>query len=156
MKTYKYDIRFSEDRLPMLVKECAVVYNTQIIHCNPEEIAEWYMYDYGAVSFVKEKVMLLAYDNQLKLIGIHELSSGTINASIVNPRDVFQIALALGAISIVLVHNHPANNIKPSSEDLNVMRRIKECGELLGIKLNDFIIVGNGCYFSAKQENELC
>jgi hypothetical protein len=70
------------------------------------------------------------------------VSVGSLNQSIVHPREVFKTALASNAAALVLIHNHPSGDPSPSSEDIAITRRLKEAGDLLGIKVVDHVIVG--------------
>ena len=96
--------------------------------------------------------MLLIFDSKNHLIGERLISKGTVNSSIAEPRDIYSEALRMGAVSIILIHNHPSGDITPSSADLTVTKRIRESGDLLGIRLLDHIIVGNGNYISMQEE----
>ena len=80
---------------------------------------------------------------------------GTVNASVISPREIFVEALASRAVQIILLHNHPSGDASPSQEDLNVTRRIKEAGQLLGIALTDHIIIGEHTYVSLREEHYL-
>ena len=125
----------------------------QISFCSPESIARYYMAEFR--SYRQEHLMLLLFDSKNHLIGERLISKGTANASIAEPRDIFSEALRAGAVSIVLIHNHPSGDTTPSSADLTVTHRIYESGELLGIQLLDHIIVGNSDYRSLKAEGYL-
>jgi len=70
-------------------------------------------------------------------------------SSLVHPREVFQRAILSGAASIIIAHNHPSGNLQISEQDREVTRRIRKAGDLLGIRLDDHIIVGNGDFVSA-------
>ena len=77
-----------------------------------------------------------------------------MNASIVHPREVFKRALLQNANSIILLHNHPSGDPKPSKEDVDITNRLIESGDLLGIRVLDHIIIGDeNNYISLKQEN---
>ena len=76
------------------------------------------------------------------------LSEGTINQSIVSPREIFIEALKYEAVYIILIHNHPSGNPSPSEADIKITKRIKEAGRLIDINLCDHIIIGNGTYVS--------
>ena len=89
------------------------------------------------------------------IIGIHELSRGSLNASIVSPRDVFKTALLHNAAGMILFHNHPSGNPMPSPEDKAVTTRLKSAGKLLEIEVMDHVIIGDNSYFSFKEENLL-
>lgn len=78
-----------------------------------------------------------------RILCIDRVSVGSLNQSIVHPREVFKSAVYSSAAAIILVHNHPSLDPAPSREDIEITRRLKECGELLGIKLLDHIIVGD-------------
>jgi DNA repair protein RadC len=90
-----------------------------------------------------EKFIVVSVDTKLKPIGVHVVTSGTLDASLVHPREVFQHAILANAASIFLVHNHPSGDLTPSGPDRDVTRRLKDCGQLLGIPVNDHIIVGH-------------
>ena len=87
-------------------------------------------------------VMLLNVKNAI--IGVAMISQGTVNASIVHPREVFQPAILSNATGIIAVHNHPSGDSEPSPEDIQVTKRLAEAGEIVGIPLLDHVIVGDG------------
>lgn len=103
----------------------------------------------------REKLVLCMFDSKCVLLRDEVVSIGTVNASLVSPREVFQRALMNQAVYIILLHNHPSGIPLPSAQDKLVTRRIQECGELLGIHLSDHIIIGDNQYFSFKEENLL-
>lgn len=103
----------------------------------------------------REKLMLCMFDSKCVLLGDEVISIGTVNASLVSPREVFKQALMHQAVYIILLHNHPSGVPLPSTQDKLVTRRIQECGEMLGIQLSDHIIIGDNQYFSFKEENLL-
>lgn len=100
-----------------------------------------------------EEVMLLFTLNTKNVItGWFEVSRGSIDTSIVHPREIFKRALTNNATSIVVAHNHPSGDPNPSKEDINITNRLKECGKLLGINLIDHIIIGDEKYVSLKEK----
>lgn len=99
------------------------------------------------------KVIMLNTKNIV--ITIKDASLGSLNSSIVHPREVFCEAIKKSSASIIISHNHPSGDPTPSSEDINLTHRIKECGKLLGIELLDHIIIGDGCYVSLKEKGIL-
>ena len=103
----------------------------------------------------REKLMLCMFDSKSILIGEEIISIGTVNASLVSPREIFIRALSNQAVCIILLHNHPSGFPLPSVQDKLVTRKIQECGELLGVHLSDHIIIGDNQYFSFKEENLL-
>ena len=96
------------------------------------------------------KVLLLNRAN--RLIKEVSISEGTLDASIVHPRDVFREALLEPAAGVILIHNHPSGNPAPSEEDLRITRQLVEAGRLLGIKVLDHIILAGGSYRSLADE----
>jgi len=99
------------------------------------------------------KIILLDTKNNVKKIS--EISVGSLSSSIVHPREVFYEAVVNLASSIILVHNHPSGECEPSNEDIVLTNRLDECGKILGIKILDHIIIGDGVYFSFKEEGLL-
>jgi len=96
------------------------------------------------------KIMLLDTKNNVKKVS--EISVGSLNSSIVHPREVFYEAVVNLASSIILVHNHPSGDCEPSHEDIVLTNRLDESGKILGIRVLDHIIIGDGVYFSFKEE----
>lgn len=116
---------------------------------NPWDIYKYYMeslrYQYKEIF----KVVLLNTKNEI--ITDMDISIGTLNSSLVHPREVFREAIRRSSNKIILLHNHPSGNAEPSREDKNITHRLKECGELIGIEVIDHIIIGDGVYFSFKE-----
>lgn len=100
------------------------------------------------IYYEKECVRVYLLDSKLNVIHSENISEGTANSSIAHPRDIFKIAIKLNAVSIILVHNHPSGDSSPSIQDIELTDKIKEAGKILGIKLNDHIIIGNNQYYS--------
>ncbi len=96
------------------------------------------------------KVILLNTKNCI--IGVKDVFIGTLNNSIVHPREIFKTAINKSSASIIICHNHPSGDPTPSKEDINITLRIKECGSIIGIQLLDHIIIGNNKYISFKEE----
>jgi DNA repair protein RadC len=104
----------------------------------------------------QEYLFLLTLDVRNKLISKDLLSKGTINETLIHPREIFKKALAKNACSIILVHNHPSNNPDPSEEDIRVTRRIFKAGINIGIPLTDHLVVTNDNFVSMKAQNLIC
>lgn len=120
---------------------------------SPSAVANYYMED---LRHEEQEVLLLLMLNQRgRLIKERYMFKGTVNASVISPREIFVEALASRAVQIILLHNHPSGDASPSQEDLNVTRRIKEAGQLLGIALTDHIIIGEHAYVSLREEHYL-
>lgn len=106
-------------------------------------------------SLKQEILKVILMNTKNKVILTKDVSMGSINSSIVHPREVFMDAVRRSAASIVICHNHPSGDPTPSSEDINITHRLKECGKLLGIDLLDHLIIGNGTYISMKEKGIL-
>ncbi len=102
--------------------------------------------------FKKEVFRVVFLDTKNQVIDYENISIGSLNASIVHPREVFNRAIKKSAAGILLMHNHPSGNPEPSAEDYQITRRIKEAGDLIGIKVLDHVIIGSEKYFSMKEE----
>ena len=116
----------------------------------PSSIAEYYMEDMRHQK--QEITKLLMLNTKGKLLGETVLTKGTVNSSLISPREIFLEALEYNAVSIILIHNHPSGDPTPSENDFLVTKRIKEAGDLLGIELLDHIVIGNNCYVSFAEQ----
>jgi DNA repair protein RadC len=103
----------------------------------------------------KEHFMGLYLDTRHFLIRKEVISIGTLDASLLHPREVFSPALTDGAKAIILVHNHPSGNPEPSEEDIQITKRLVEAGKTLCIEVLDHIIIGENCYFSFSEKGLL-
>lgn len=99
----------------------------------------------------KEHFWVLGCNTKLRVKYIDLVSLGTVDASLVHPREVFRMAIHKGCSSIILGHNHPSGEIDPSSQDDEVTRRLVGAGKVLGIRVVDHIIVGDGYYSYAEK-----
>ncbi len=100
----------------------------------------------------KERFFSIMLNTKNRVIGIEEISVGSLNSSIVHPREVFKTAVRKSAASIIVAHNHPSGETSPSREDIEVTRRLCEAGRLLGVELLDHVIFGDGEILSLKQK----
>lgn len=117
---------------------------------SPEDIANLVMEDMRYLK--KEHFRVIFLNTKNVVIDICDLSIGTLNSSIVHPREVFYDAIKKTAYSIIVCHNHPSGDPSPSSEDINITNRLSEVGKLIGIELLDHLIVGDGIYVSFKEK----
>lgn len=97
---------------------------------------------------VKEQFLVLLLDGKSRITRKVQVSEGSLNQSIVHPREVFAPAVRESAAAVIFIHNHPSGDPAPSREDREITRRLKEAGEILGIKVLDHVIIGDGVYFS--------
>ncbi|MDD3795782.1 MAG: DNA repair protein RadC [Lachnospiraceae bacterium] len=124
-----------------------------LIFSEPETIAEYYMEDFRHEE--QEKLLVIFLNSKNHFLGEEIISKGTVNATMISPREIFLCALKYHAVSIILLHNHPSGHPTPSREDLLLTRRVKECGEMIGIELLDHIIIGDQTAVSFKMEKLL-
>lgn len=103
----------------------------------------------------KEHFKLILLNTRNKIIGLSTVSIGTLNASLVHPREVFKDAIRHSASSVVVAHNHPSGNPEPSEEDVKITRRLVESGKILGIEVLDHIIIGKDAFVSLKTKGLL-
>lgn len=102
----------------------------------------------------EEYMYMLCLNNRNEMTSLFEISHGTVNSSLITPREVYQKALLANAVSILVIHNHPSGETIASEQDYDVTVRLKKVGEILGVNLLDHIIVGNG-YFSFKEDGKV-
>ena len=98
------------------------------------------------------KILILDTKNNVR--SIEDISTGSLNSSIVHTRETFKLAIKKSASSIILLHNHPSGEAEPSHEDIVLTNRLDECGKILGIKVLDHVIIGN-YFYSFKEEGLL-
>ncbi|MBS4006891.1 MAG: DNA repair protein RadC [Clostridium sp.] len=104
---------------------------------------------------LREHFRVVLLDSKHKVLGIEEISIGSLNTSLVHPREVFRPAIRKSCASIILLHNHPSGDPTPSREDLDVTRRLSEAGRLIGIEILDHIIIGDGNFVSFREKGLL-
>jgi DNA repair protein RadC len=103
----------------------------------------------------REELIVCSLDTKNQPTTINVVSIGTLNSSLVHPREVFKVAILSNAASIIIAHNHPSGHPEPSTEDINITNRLKECGKLLGIDVIDHIIIGTERFVSLKEKGIL-
>jgi len=100
-----------------------------------------------------ELFIVIALDTQLKVIGSSVITQGTLDASLVHPREVFRFAILCNASAIIIAHNHPSGETSHSREDVAVYHRLKYSGSILGIRVLDSIICNHETYHSMEQHS---
>lgn len=138
-----------------LVKEESHKYEVETRISCPKDIYE-VLTKVCRIQYNAEEVFILITLNTKNIVtGYFEVHRGTINTSLVHPREVFKRALLNNASNIMVAHNHPSGDPNPSKEDIQITERLKEAGNLLGINLLDHIIVGEDKYISLKEKGVL-
>ncbi|MDI9463789.1 MAG: DNA repair protein RadC [Bacillota bacterium] len=105
--------------------------------------------------YLREHFRVLLLDTKNKVLGMEEISIGSLNTSLVHPREVFRPAIRKACASVILIHNHPSGDPTPSSEDIAVTRRLYEAGRLLGIEVLDHVVIGDGKFVSFREKGLL-
>ena len=103
----------------------------------------------------REEFRALFLDSRNRLLDVVTISVGTLDSSIVHPREVFRAAIRAGSASLIVAHNHPSGDPTPSPEDLAITRRLCTAGALIGIDVVDHIIIGDNVYVSLKEKGLL-
>ena len=131
----------------------ATKYEKQVTLKDAHSIAVYYMEQLRHEK--QEHLIICMFDSKCNLIGDEVVTKGSVNSSIVPPREIFLAALRKKAVHIVLLHNHPSGVALPSAEDTEVTKRIAQAGNLLEIPLSDHIIIGDHNYFSYRESGLL-
>ena len=127
------------------VSEFAII----IKNTSPSAVADYYMEQMRHLE--TETAVLVMLDNRMALLREEVLSLGTVNCTLLSPREIFLRAIRWGAVNILLLHNHPSGDPTPSRMDREVTERISRAGHLLGIELIDHLIIGDLCYTSLRE-----
>jgi DNA repair protein RadC len=125
----------------------------KLIIKNAKDVYDLLVDRYGTLK--QEYFICLYLDTKNKIIKEERVFKGTLNSSLVHPREVFKTAIKESANSIILVHNHPSGDCNPSVEDERITLEFQKAGEILGIKILDHIIIGKEGYYSWKEENKI-
>ncbi len=117
---------------------------------SPEDAVELFRNFIGDLD--REGFALLCLSTKNEPTALHMVSTGTLNASLVHPREAYKLAILANSSAVIACHNHPSGHPDPSREDIEMTKRLKEAGELLGIDFLDHIIIGDGCHVSLKEQ----
>jgi DNA repair protein RadC len=121
--------------------------------CSSQDIADYYG---PRLKDARQEMFQCALlDAKNKIMKNEVVSVGTLTASLVHPRDTFKAAVRESAAAVVFVHNHPSGDVRPSQEDILLTRRLVQAGDLLGIRVLDHVIVGDGVHFSFRDNGML-
>ena len=150
MRIYFYEARLSEDDRTMLVKEKGMNYDAEKLN-SPESIVLMMRRLLHMEQMAEEHCYMIAMNSFCKVLGVFFISKGTVNVSLITPREIYIRALLSGAVQIILCHNHPSGNAMPSEQDIAITKKIKEAGEIININLADHIIIGSDSYLSFKE-----
>ena len=110
---------------------------------------------YRTLDADKEHFTVLILNNKNRVNGFKVISTGSLTASLVHPREVWRACLYLAGAAVCFIHNHPSGDPAPSPEDIEITRRLKETGEMLGIRILDHVILGERRFFSFSDKGML-
>lgn len=151
----KYTTKLTEGKRVVLEKEVSMNYPTLSYAIKSPDDAATIGKEFMRIHEEPEEYMyMICMNTKNKVIGVFEISHGSVNSSIVTPREVFQKALLANAVSIILMHNHPSGDCTASREDIEVTKRLVEAGKIVGVEVLDHIIVGDR-YSSLKEKGYL-
>lgn len=132
-----------------MVKECSLLYKNRVIR-SPEDGYNLLHQFLGDAD--RENFLVIAVDTKNQPVNISICHTGSLNASIVHPREVMKTAILSNAASILVGHNHPSGDPTPSNEDIQVTKRLVEAGKLMGIDILDHIVMGDDSFVSLKEK----
>lgn len=156
MRITEYDLELNGDKHPVLVKERAVNYPSESrALSSPQKIAQMCNDIFRMDKLAEENVLLIAVDTKCFPLGVCRISKGTVSQSYANPREIFIRLLLLGATGFMVVHNHPSGDTVPSKSDIDVFTKLKSTGDVIGVQMLDFIIIGDG-YLSFHGDGMFC
>ena len=135
-----------------MIKESSFLYQTRTIS-SPKDAYE--MIKEQLEGLDREQFIIACLNTKNEPTNISVVSVGSLNKAIVHPREVFKTAILSNAASIMAFHNHPSGETTPSQQDIQLTKRLYEAGELLGIKLLDHLIIGDGTFTSLKEKGYL-
>ena len=151
----QYGVELDGDRHPMMIREKEVEYASTEIHC-PQDAVELLQIVFHAGSQAEEHMYLISLDARKQVLGVFDVCHGQIASCMVSPREIFLRVLISGGSSAIAAHNHPSGNVSLSTEDSELTKQLKEAGLLLGIQLDDSLVLSaDGTYFSFMEAGQM-
>jgi DNA repair protein RadC len=136
-----------------LIKDGALSYATDTVVLTPQQVSA--LIREFLQNSDREHFIVVFLDSRSAVIGLHTVSIGTLTESLVHPREVFKAAIVANAASIVVAHNHPSGTAHTSEADISVTNKLKEAGRIIGIPVEDHVVIGDEKYFSFREEGLL-
>ena len=151
----QYGVELDGDRHRMMVRERELEYASTEIHC-PHDAVELLQTVFHAGSQAEEHMYLISLDARKKVLGVFDVCHGQAASCMVSPREIFLRVLISGGSSAIAAHNHPSGHVTPSTEDSELTKRLREAGLLLGIQLDDSLILSSdGTYYSFMEAGQM-
>lgn len=132
-----------------MVRESSILYSNRKISSPSDAIELFKKFLYESD---REQFIVCCMDTKNQPTSINVVSVGTLNSSLVHPREVFKSAILGNSSSIIVAHNHPSGDPSPSKEDIDITERLKEAGKIIGINILDHIIIGDNRHISLKEK----
>ena len=155
MIIHSYKTLISDEGTPYLSAQHSYHIDGRHTYDTPDKIAEFIMQSLDIKDCAEEYLYVLCFDTANHLIGCFEASHGNVKTAIVSNREIMQKALLIGAVGIVLTHNHPSDSLSPSPQDFDATRLVKEAGDVLEITLLDHIIVSKSGWYSMQEQGDM-
>lgn len=153
MRVVKYKTKLTEDGKAILEKEVSMNYPELNRFMNsPDKIVEFARNCLRIHEETEEYLYMICLNTKLQMTSVFEISHGNVNSSIFGRREILQKALLANAVSIVMIHNHPSGDPKPSAEDIKVTQALVEAGKIVGVDVLDHLIIGRPGYSSLKEK----
>lgn len=153
MRITTYTTVLDEDQKNILVKEKSVNYESEVLR-KPERIAKMMCDVFSLHQQTEEYLYMIAFNTKCKVLGVFEISHGTVNSSPLGVRELFIRLLLCGGVSFVLVHNHPSGDTTPSDDDLRCTKRLKKAATIMGVDFLDHLVIGEKYnYYSFGEHN---
>ena len=157
MKVSKYDSMIDKSGAVYLRETGSFNIDGRRVYSSPDALAEFFGDVIGIRQAAEEHVYIACLDTKLHLIGCFEASHGSVNGSMFPVREILQKSLMIGAVHIVLSHNHPSGDVTPSNDDISCTDRLKQACDICGVSLIDHVVVGanNMWYHSFAEHGQL-
>lgn len=139
----------------MLVRETGPGYAPPVVEQITRSGQVWQLLHEEAETWDRERFLTVMLDGKGHVLGIEEVSVGSLTASLVHPRELLKALILANAASFICVHNHPSGDPTPSPEDVALTSRLRSAAQLMGIRLTDHVIIGKGRYHSMSDAGHL-
>ena len=136
----------------LMVREDTLPSTPTITIQSPRDIFRVITAETDLIDLDREAIYSLFLDARNKILGIEEVSVGTLNSTLVHPREVFKGAILIGAAGLIIAHNHPSGDVEPSTEDIELTKRLSRAGDIIGVELLDHVIVSRKGFYSIKEK----
>lgn len=149
-----YGLELNSEKHPVLVKEKDVASNNEYAS-RPDDVFKLMQDVFNVSCLAEEHLYVIAINSKCRVLGISLVSSGSNTQTFCCSNSIYTRALLLGATGVIVVHNHVSGDPSPSEDDMKCLDKLRQAGLIVDVALQDFIIVGDGVYYSAKEHGDL-